>query len=543
MRGRKRTQARRDRTGRQRQTPSTPPPMQSLDTAGQPGQVAGNADAERMDVLDTAPSEPIQPPSPDGAPEIQHQTVAPIDEDPEEARPSILDDLWDSDSEDSDLEEAEDSQGGAAAVRFVSAANAEQEQSAALEANADLDPFENLWREDRSESRVSKWKFSWWKCITEPMKEAANREVENLINQWMLYREAELPPQATALLGAKADVLKSRTLLTYFQHFKGLRNFFTLIGDYESLVILYGKNNLHFFPSMRWQSLAKYVLYKYGEKGQPLRYNDTDVKDVDGNVITCTGTWNAPKILEQFLAAVGALHVARGQRGDYRDVCPACCLQAQTDENFNGCQQHRGDARRWRCGEPKNEQRLLNTIKAIRIERAGYQEKGSTYLLPSEMHQIRDSLVNSSTLENLQLWVMFLLGTRLFLRSDELLNLKISNPRNPNSTDNCINWQITLVNDNGDVELLGFNIRGKSDHRPIVLTVWEEERVPKMDVIRPLLAYIHLARLRGGFLFPEHDELKRISSGAKMDGLGTKAMPYDTFLQLVKASFKPFVLH
>ncbi|KAJ3101482.1 hypothetical protein HDU96_009976, partial [Phlyctochytrium bullatum] len=220
MRGRKRNQTPRNRTGRQRQTPSTPPPMQSSDNGVQPGQVPENADAGRMDVLDRAPSEPIHPPSADGASDFHQQNVAPIDEDPEEARPAILDDLWDSDSDDSDLEEAEDSQGGAAATRFGSAANAEQEQSAALEANADLDPFENLWREDRSESRVSKWKFSWWKCITEPMKEAANREVENLINQWMLYREAELPPQARALLGAKADVLKSRTLLTYFQHFK-----------------------------------------------------------------------------------------------------------------------------------------------------------------------------------------------------------------------------------------------------------------------------------------------------------------------------------
>ncbi|KAJ3093651.1 hypothetical protein HDU96_002116 [Phlyctochytrium bullatum] len=304
--------------------------------------------------------------------------------------------------------------------------------------------------------------------------------------------------------------------------------------------MLHNRHNYHFFPSMDWKSLAKYVLFKTGEAKTELTFDRAPVRDINNNVIQCEGTWNAPKVVNQFVSAIGALHIARGQRGEYRDVCRACC--SNTSADFNGCAQHRGDPRRWRRGEPRNEPNFMITITKIRRERANYVENGCSYLLPHELHLIRDSLITRSNLESLQLWVMLLLGTRLFLRSEELLNLKINNPANPNATDNCINWHITLLNANNDIPVLAFNIRGKSDHRAVVLAVWEEHRVAKMDVIRPFLAYIHLAKLRGGFLFPDGDQLAELSAGTKVDGIATKAMPYSTYLEKVKAACKPHVL-
>ncbi|KAJ3090329.1 hypothetical protein HDU96_003446, partial [Phlyctochytrium bullatum] len=212
--------------------------------------------------------------------------------------------------------------------------------------------------------------------------------------------------------------------------------------------------------------------------------------------------------------------------------------------NFAGCRQHRGTgALVWRRGLPNFDFEVQNVVKAIKNDRREYREKGNAYMLPQELHAIRDSMVSSGSLENLQLWVMIILATKLFLRADEVLNLKINDPEdpeNPEKTENCVNWRLTSMV-NGDITRLAFSIRGKTDKAgSVTLTIWEETTINKLDAIRPLLAYIHLAKLKGGYLFPCADELSKLRNGE--GGIGRRPMSYNTFLDKLKAACKPHVL-
>ncbi|KAJ3098002.1 Major facilitator super domain-containing protein 7 [Phlyctochytrium bullatum] len=153
-------------------------------------------------------------------------------------------------------------------------------------------------------------------------------------------------------------------------------------------------------------------------------------------------------------------------------------------------------------------------------------------------------MVHSGSLENLQLWVMIIVATKLFLRADEVLNLEINDPEdpgNPDKTENCINWRLSAMV-NGEITRLAFNIRGKTEKAGSVpLTIWEETVVNQLDAIRPLLAYIHLAKLKGGFLFPRADELSKLRNG-EGGGIGRHPISYNVFLEKLKSACKPHVL-
>ena len=90
---------------------------------------------------------------------------------------------------------------------------------------------------------------------------------------------------------AAGRALSKNTLLTYEHHFRGLINFFKIIGDYQSLLMLRDRRPLN-CPSMNVESLIMYLRWKFGPKTMPLtNLEGVPMKDVVHNPILCTGIW------------------------------------------------------------------------------------------------------------------------------------------------------------------------------------------------------------------------------------------------------------
>jgi len=91
-----------------------------------------------------------------------------------------------------------------------------------------------------------------------------------------------------------------------------------------------------------------------GVKGTPLLRRTKNgpmtepMIDVCGVPILCRGGWNSPGNLTQLLSAVTCIHSAKNQTGDFKDSCPRCF--AELDTNPNGCRVHLGRPQHWRVG-------------------------------------------------------------------------------------------------------------------------------------------------------------------------------------------------
>lgn len=113
-------------------------------------------------------------------------------------------------------------------------------------------------------------------------------------------------------------------------------------------------------------------------------------------------------------------------------------------------------------------------------------------------------------------YVMTLVGCKLFLRNSELTDLKFSSEDGINA----INWELTSFSPSGELVGLAFNIKGKTDNQPVPLTLWSDDTVPELCPIRHLLAFIYLADLSDGYIFPSKAALSRGG------GIGDDKVPY-----------------
>ncbi|RHZ41230.1 hypothetical protein DYB31_003555, partial [Aphanomyces astaci] len=81
---------------------------------------------------------------------------------------------------------------------------------------------------------------------------------------------------------------------------------------------------------------------------------------------------------------------------------------------------------------------------------------------------IRTHLLSSNSLDDFQLFTMVLVSIKLFLRSDELVQLK--------GSDIC--YELTVVDTLGFVEAMAFVVQGKCDKAPVTLMLWSDETLP-----------------------------------------------------------------
>jgi len=228
----------------------------------------------------------------------------------------------------------------------------------------------------------------------------------------------------------------------------------SMIGDYESLLILEDDEILPIRPSISEKSLEGFCLYKSGLKGSPLTVRVQPVKSVTGKDMVCDGGWKNGKNMSAYLSAMSTLHTAKGNRGPYTEPCPRC-FEMPIQERHRGCEHHPGNPHVFRTGNPRMSETMLNTYQNVQADLVGHVVNGDTPLTPWELLQIREHLLVQNCVHSLQIWTMIIIGTALFLRSDEILDLKF----NDKNGKNCIRWDLCQVRD-GHVVSLAFSIQG-----------------------------------------------------------------------------------
>lgn len=319
--------------------------------------------------------------------------------------------------------------------------------------------------------------------------------------------------------------LKKKSLSTYETKYRALRYFFCMIGDYQSLIILL-KNRPDRCPAMSPMSLALLIRWKRGKFGSPLLNMDNEhVRDVNGVPINCTGDWKDPDNVKQLTSAVGACHQAAGLDGLYIERCADCHL-AWNENSTMGCQYHLGHPNMWRKGNPCTANLLKNEVRRWNCEGADYEVRGDSPLTPWEVVSLRHRLCSSGNLMDLCFFTIVIIAIKLFLRSDEFVNIKFED----------IRWDLTSFQDDGNIHGLVVEIKGKSDNKKKPFVIWSDDKLPVLCPIRHLLVYLYCSGITEGYLFPTLEKLINIPS----DGLGknTSKICYPTFLEKLKNILK-----
>lgn len=351
--------------------------------------------------------------------------------------------------------------------------------------------------------------------INEKIKEIAEKEIQILLNKL----ELNCSESSQSLIGSKP--LAANTIKAYQKHIRGIEKFCMLIGDYHSLLILLEKPPEPFVPAMSPETISYYIHFKRWKRDTALKniISNQPILDIFGNPILCEGSWKDPKNVDQFIAAIGTIHAARGHREQFFESCASCI----EDEQNLGCRFHRGNPLLWRRGNPKNCSLLENVISKNTKVGSGYVAKGDSPLTPWEIADMRECLVNSNNLFDLQLYVMILLSIKLFLREEELASIKIES----------FNEDLFVISSTGFVEGLSLFIQGKSDKQPVTLMIWTDHEIPNLCPVRHLLVYLHEANIKNGYIFPSR----------KKSGEQTSDDPisYETYNEAFKTLCATFV--
>ena len=122
--------------------------------------------------------------------------------------------------------------------------------------------------------------------------------------------------------------IRPKTKGTYENHYKQLWYFFSIVGAYDSMLLLIEPKPAG-VPAMEMAYLQAFLRFKRQPKGTPLTFDSGDVDglpimNVLGEQVLCEGTWNDPTKAQQCTSALSVLHGARGHEASYMERCALC---------------------------------------------------------------------------------------------------------------------------------------------------------------------------------------------------------------------------
>jgi hypothetical protein len=303
------------------------------------------------------------------------------------------------------------------------------------------------------------------------------------------------------------------------------RDFCFLIGDYESAMLpcrgLCPANPL----SVNVDTAIAFLNFCCQEKGTFLLHHKTNqpVRDRKRNALRCRGNWTGHSTPGIFRGALSMLHKAYpNTRGTYSEMCNNCrALGPRKVCRGIGCIDHPGDPHYWRRGNPCQDPTFSEAVSAIDAYITDKYTVRRTYaFLPRELRDIRTHLISFNDPSKLMLWTIIILGVKLFLRVDEVLELTYEQFAMP----------YCIVNKDG-VKSLCVKIKGKRDSTPQHLMIWDDEDCPDFSALRALLIWLALTGITSGKIFPPKPSLKQ--GPGYVDG-GQDSLKYKTFLSAIK---------
>jgi hypothetical protein len=306
----------------------------------------------------------------------------------------------------------------------------------------------------------------------------------------------------------------------YESHLRQFWRYAAMLGDYESMLMLLKKPPLH-CPSMSVRTIESFLRFKRLHPNEPLLdIVDNPILDVFNTPMTADGSWNAPKNVDIYRAAVHDIHIANGHTVAYEEACSDCRAVPEATRH-QGCEHHLGHPRLYRCGDPTRHIEFTNTMMEMDnlAKAAGYKEKGSSQLLPSDLRLLRSYLLSTQDILDLQMWVINIVATKVGMRHDEFHGL---------NAEHFLPQYFEITDDR--IDALAITVNGKADNEWVPLKLHADHVYPDLCPVRPLLVYIHLLGIKGGYLFPTASEVKNPPT----DGVYKTTVCYGQFLQQFK---------
>jgi hypothetical protein len=362
-------------------------------------------------------------------------------------------------------------------------------------------------------------------------------EIERLTR----YRNS-LPFPTTTLTNGVPTIQgpKAITVRKYYYLLNQLALFSLLVRCDQTSLLLFRKLCPDMPGPIVPSTLCAFLSYKIMKRGEFVTHHrtGTTVADHRGIPIRAEGGWKCKSNLEALYSAI--IHIGNlypdllGDRLAYQSACPDCAAQYDSYLLQPNDPARTSSAPPGPCNKcfpvygnnpqiiPKgcvlNDVHVKKHVQTMKKMMEGHVKAGCIQLLPRDMRVIREHLLyqcpgdRCTSLNNLQVYTMFLVGINLFLRSEELLQLQFSDFV-PAYT--FFHWPT------GKIYCLVFKVKGKSDLRVHYLRLWANNSHPEFCPVIHLLIYIAMSGRTDGFVFPSLDNANKI-------------FEYEKFLDIVK---------
>jgi hypothetical protein len=253
-------------------------------------------------------------------------------------------------------------------------------------------------------------------------------------------------------------------------------------------------------PAMRLETVGEFLRFKCKTKNLSLFKTGSleHVKDVFEIPITTEGGWKAPKNVWIYSASISDLHKANNHSGEYIDICPDWQVKTESEQHTGCCTHHASFPRLTRKGNPCNHECYKNTKKEMQKEWKNYVEVGSMQLLPVDLRMLRTNLLSTPCVTNIQIWVTIIVATLLLLRHDEYHTIAGAEFQSA---------MFSIPDATKIVESLVLQVCGKVDRKHIILGLYADHEYPERCPVWPLLIYLYAIKWKGGYIFPQPQEL------------------------------------
>ena len=324
------------------------------------------------------------------------------------------------------------------------------------------------------------------------------------------------------------------TLKKYNYYLKQLAQFSLLVGCDQTGLLLFRELCPDMPGPVVASTLCSFLSYKCSDTGELILHHRTGefvINCQTNEPIRADGAWNCPSTLQSCLTAIAKTHNLYpdllGDQLKYSSACSECLANYRRNLNTGEASPPRpcrtcalvyNRAQVLPRGFVLSDPEVTTHVIKMRNNLKGHQRSGCIQLLPKDVRQIRLYLLHAcpgdqtKCLQNLQVYCMMLVGINLFLRSEELLELKFSS---------FVPAYTAFHRTNKRIQWLVFKVKGKTDDHEHYLRLWANSCHPELCPVNHLLIYIAMSGRTDGFLFP---------SFQTPDG----KFEYDKFLDIMK---------
>jgi integrase len=311
------------------------------------------------------------------------------------------------------------------------------------------------------------------------------------------------------------DTARASTIARYETIWHITMQFLIMIGDIKSSIIFNRALVVNNPPAPELNNLLYCAQFMCMEEGSIImQYENPSlpVLDAKGNPLQVKKTyWKGNSVIGLFQSACNKLFSKFDSTDPqlvYSEACPDCAALSDAEKRKRyTCNQHIGQRPRYfRQGNPAQTPRFKQEISKLKNYVKGHYKASKTFpLLPGQLRDAMEMLLADNNLYSFMLWVMMLVGTKMMLRCDELLALRVEDFKEKMT-------QIPVPN---EIDGIVAGVQGKRDPQEVLLALWDDKNCPEFSATRIVLLWLGLSKIEKGYLFPGPDWFERDGSRLK----------------------------